>query len=103
MPKEVPIDVVLAKMRELLEVINRSEPEKRDAVLSALTAILQALVNLDNGSAVAVLSTDFKGAMSVYTLNANEETVVALAQAALAHLGHVCLNDLPVEAMGAVQ
>ncbi len=103
MPKEVPIDAVLAKMREVLEMVNRSDQEKRDAILSALQAILQALVNLDNGSAVAVLSTDFKGAMSVYTLNANEETVVALAQSALAHLGHVCLNDLPVEAMGAVQ
>ena len=103
MPKEVPIDAVLAKMREVLEMVNRSDQEKRDATLSALQAILQALVNLDNGSAVAVLSSDFKGAMSVHTLNANEETFVVLAQSALAHLGHVRLNDLPVEAMGAVQ
>ena len=103
MLKDVPIELALTKMRELLEVINRSEPEKRDAVLSALTAILQALVNIDSGSAAVVLCTDFKGSMGLYTLNANEETVIALAQSVLAQLGHVRLDDLPVEQMGAMQ
>lgn len=103
MPKDVPIELALTKMRELLEVINRSEPEKRDAVLSALTAILQALVNIDSGSAAVVLCTDFKGSMGLYTLNANEKTVISLAQSVLAALSGASLDDLSVEQMGAMQ
>ena len=103
MPKEVPIETALAKMRELLEIVNRSDQEKRDAILSALQAILQALVNIDNGSAAVVMCADFKGAMGLYTLNANEETVIALAQSVLAQLSGASLDDLPVEQMGAMQ
>ena len=103
MHNDIPIELALTKMRELLELVNRSEPEKRDAVLSALTAILQTLVNLDNGSAAVVLATDFKGAMGLYTLNANEETVIALVQTVLAQLSHPSLDALPLEQMGAMQ
>lgn len=103
MPKDVPIELALTKMRELLEIVNRSDPDKRDAILQALTAILQALVNIDNGSAAVVLCTDFKGSMGLYTLNASEETVVALAQSVLAQLSGASLDDLPVEQMGAMQ
>lgn len=103
MPKDVPIELALTKMRELLEIVSRSEQEKSDAVLSALTAILQALVNIDSGSAAVVLCTDFKGSMGLYTLNANEETVIALAQSVLAQLSGASLDDLPVEQMGAMQ
>ena len=103
MHNDIPIELALTKMRELLEIVSRSEQEKRDAILQALTAILQALVNIDSGSAAVVMCTDFKGSMGLYTLNANEETVIALAQSVLAQLSGASLDDLPVEAMGAVQ
>ena len=103
MPNKINIESALAKMREVLELVNRSDPDKRDAILRALQASLQALVDLDHGSAAVVLSTDFKGSMGLYTLNANEETVAALAESVLTQLGHVRLDDLPVEQMGAVQ
>lgn len=103
MHNDIPIELALTKMRELLEVINRSDQEKRDTILSALQAILQALVNIDNGSAAVVLATDFKGAMGLYTLNANEETVIALAQSVLAQLSSPSLDALPLEQMGAMQ
>jgi hypothetical protein len=103
MHNDVPIELALTKMRELLELVTRSDPERRDAVLGALQAILQTLVNLDSGSAAVVLATDFKGSMGVYTLNANEETVVALAQTVLAQLQHIQLDNIPAEDMGAMQ
>lgn len=103
MLKDAPIELALTKMRELLEVINRSEPEKRDAVLSVLTAILQTLVNLDRGSAAVVMATDFKGSIGLYTLNASEETVVALTTSVLAQLSGPSLDSLPLEQMGAMQ
>lgn len=103
MHKEVPVDAALAKMREVLELVNRSDPDRRDAILSALQAIFQALVNLESGSAAVVMSTNFKGSMGLYTLNANEDTVIALANSVLAQLGQVRLDDLPVEQLGAVQ
>lgn len=103
MHNDIPIELALTKMRELLEIVSRSEQEKRDAILQALTAILQALVNIDSGSAAVVLCTDFKGSMGLYTLNANEKTVIALAQSVLAQLSGASLDDLPVEQMGAMQ
>jgi hypothetical protein len=103
MHKQIDIEAALLKMRELLEMVNRGDTERRDAMLSALQAILQAMINIDDGAAVVVLATDFKGSMGVYTLNAGEDTVIGLARTLLGRLDDTRLDDIPVEHMGAVQ
>jgi len=102
MHNQINTELALEKMRELLETINKGDEEKRNAMLSALQAILQALINTDKGAAAVVLYTDFKGSMGVYSLNADQETVVGLAATVLEQLS-TSLDDIPVEHMGAVQ
>ena len=97
------IEPALVKMREVLEIVVKSDQERSDAILSALQAIIQTIANIDKGSAAVLLATDFNGKMGVYTLNANEETAVSMASTLLAHLGGVSLDTIPVEDMGAVQ
>jgi len=103
MHRPVDIEEALSKMRELLALINRGDTERRDAMLSALQAIFQAMIDIDDGSAVVVMATNFKGSMGIYTLNAGEETVIGLARTLLARLDDTRLDDIPVEQMGAVQ
>lgn len=102
MHNQINTDLALEKMRELLETINKGDEEKRNAMLSALQAILQAMINTDKGAAAVVLYTDFNGSMGVYTLNADEEIVAGLAATVLEQLS-TRLDDIPIAHMGAMQ
>lgn len=97
------IEPALAMMREVLEIVVKSNQEKSDAILAALQAMIRTLADIDKGSAAVLLATDLNGKMGVYTLNANEETAVSMASTLLVHLGGVSLDAIPVEDMGAVQ